>query len=103
MIRSAPSAVLLIALVACGPQAVEHNDDDQTAPDAATGQPACTEGATQSCYSGAAGTQGVGPCTAGSQTCGADGQWGACLGEVTPKGEVCGNSVDDNCNGHVDE
>src|SRR5690349_14141665 len=103
MIRSACAAVFCFALVACGPSTVQHGDDDQGTPDAAVGVPACTVGATQACYSGAAGTSGVGPCKGGTQTCGSDGTWGACSGEVAPKGEVCGNSVDDNCNGAVDE
>lgn len=56
---------------------------------------------TRSCYSGSAGTNGVGPCHAGTQTCTA-GSWGACVGEVIPVAETC-NGVDDNCNGTIDE
>ena len=98
MIRSA-RAFLLIVLVACGPSSTGHGDDD----DNGSGSGSCSPGATQSCYSGAGGTQGVGPCVGGMQTCDSTGSWGACLGEITPKGEMCGNSVDDNCNGMVDE
>ena len=89
-----------IALVACGPTVKNGNGDDGTD---GGNTPSCSPGATQSCYSGAPGTQGVGPCTGGTQTCDVTGYWGPCLGEVAPKGEVCGNSVDDNCNGTVDE
>ena len=49
------------------------------------------------------GTAGVGTCTQGTQTCASNGQWGACEGQVIPTGEVCGNGLDDNCDGMVDE
>ncbi len=104
MIGSARAAWFAIALVACGPTAVENGpgggDDDGKSD---TSQPVCEPGETQSCYTGAAGTAGVGVCVAGMQTCEASGTWGACAGEVTPTGEVCGNSLDDNCNGTPDE
>ncbi len=62
-------------------------------------------GATRACYSGPSGTQGVGRCTGGTQTCGADGRFAtACAGEVLPAAtETCGNGMDDNCNGMTDE
>jgi hypothetical protein len=62
---------------------------------------ACVNGATQACYGGAAGTQGVGVCHAGVQTC-AGGQWGACAGQVLPGVETC-DGLDNDCNGQVDE
>ncbi|MDQ3264450.1 MAG: choice-of-anchor L domain-containing protein [Myxococcota bacterium] len=66
--------------------------------------PECSAGATRACYRGAAGTQGVGRCQAGLNTCQANGTWGtACQGEVTPAAsETCGNSVDDDCDGTGD-
>ncbi|MBI5490075.1 MAG: hypothetical protein HY905_22265 [Deltaproteobacteria bacterium] len=67
----------------------------------------CTPGATRSCYSGPAGTAGVGPCRNGTQTCvsgsGGTASWGACVGEVVPATEVCGDSVDNDCDGTRDE
>ena len=48
-------------------------------------------------------TEGVGPCHGGHQTCTAAGQWGNCDGEVIPVGETCGDGLDNNCNGMVDE
>jgi len=42
-----------------------------------------------------------GVCRAGSQTCRA-GAWGACTGEVGPSAERCGNALDDDCDGNVD-
>jgi hypothetical protein len=36
------------------------------------------------------------------QTCGAGGDWGACVGQVGPIAEQC-NGIDDDCNGIVDD
>lgn len=66
-----------------------------------SGGGACMTGATQPCYAGPAGTQGIGVCKAGTSTC-TDGQWGACMGEVGPGKEEC-NGTDDDCNGQVDD
>jgi hypothetical protein len=62
----------------------------------------CRNGATESCYAGPAGTAGVGACRAGTRTC-ASGAFGMCVGAVVPTAEACGNSVDDDCDGMVDE
>ena len=67
----------------------------------------CTPGSSQSCYTGPAGTLGVGVCRAGSQSCvsgpgGVGSSWGACAGDVRPSPETC-NLLDDNCNGPVDD
>lgn len=70
---------------------------------ASSGEPppvVCTPGATEPCYSGLEGTLGVGSCQGGSRTCAADGSaFGGCTGEVTPAAELCGASVDTNCDG----
>ena len=68
----------------------------------------CTAGATRACYSGAASTRNVGICRDGMQTCvvsGGRSMWpAACPGEARPAAaEVCGNRLDDNCDGMVDE
>jgi hypothetical protein len=64
----------------------------------------CKPGDTQPCYDGAPGTQNVGPCKAGVQTCAPSGlAWGACQGEVLPQPEICGNKIDDDCDGVVDD
>ncbi len=68
---------------------------------------ACTLGMSRSCYTGPAGTSGVGPCRAGTQSCvtGAGGMgtvWGTCTGQVLPALETC-NTVDDDCNARVDD
>lgn len=64
----------------------------------------CDPGATQPCYQGAPGTDGVGPCLGGVQMCETTGTaWGACMGQVLPKAEICGNMIDEDCNGIVDD
>jgi hypothetical protein len=55
---------------------------------------------TQKCYTGPPGTAGVGICRYGTQTCNG-GAWGACVGDVVPRVEVC-NGLDDNCNARGD-
>jgi hypothetical protein len=63
----------------------------------------CIPGDTQSCYTGPAGTEGVGVCQAGTQTCLADGSgFDVCAGEVHPSLERC-NGLDDDCDGVIDE
>ena len=59
------------------------------------------EGATRACYTGAAGTVGLGSCRAGEQKC-RGGSWGNCQGQTLPSGETC-NGEDDDCDGDVDE
>ncbi|MBI2672973.1 hypothetical protein HYX19_01825, partial [Candidatus Woesearchaeota archaeon] len=45
---------------------------------------------------------GTGVCTRGVQQC-VNGRLTICLGGILPSSEVCGNSLDDNCNGATDE
>jgi len=66
------------------------------------GSVTCVVGATRSCYTGSEGTENVGVCHAGAQTCGSGGVWGACIGDVIPAAETC-NGLDDDCDGVVDE
>ncbi|MGY4884827.1 MAG: hypothetical protein ACP5NZ_04590 [Nanobdellota archaeon] len=55
----------------------------------------CAEGATQPC-----GTD-VGECAFGVQTC-TGGAWGTCIGGVTAIPEVCGDGLDNDCDGTPD-
>ncbi|MBA2663386.1 MAG: hypothetical protein H0U74_13950 [Bradymonadaceae bacterium] len=57
----------------------------------------------QPCYSAHIDTLGVGICRAGVRDCQIDGSWGACIGEVTPQAEVCGDGIDNNCNAVIDD
>lgn len=61
----------------------------------------CVNGTTQPCYGGPAGTENMGQCTAGTQTC-ANGMWGNCMGDVTPAMETC-DGLDNDCNGQADD
>lgn len=44
----------------------------------------------------------IGICSPGVAYCD-DGIWGECVGAVTPVSEICGNGLDDNCDGVVDD
>ncbi|MEZ4466965.1 MAG: MopE-related protein, partial [bacterium] len=61
----------------------------------------CIPGDEQACYSGAAGTAGVGVCQEGRQICNANGRFGACEGEVVPQAELC-DGADNDCDGEID-
>ena len=56
----------------------------------------------QSCYTGPAGTNGVGVCHSGTQACVNGSLEGSCVGQVLPGTESC-NGVDDDCDGTVDD
>jgi len=60
------------------------------------------EGTTQACYTGPAGTEGVGECASGLSTCDASGVFGACMGDTVPMQETC-DGLDNDCNGMVDD
>ena len=57
---------------------------------------------TRYCYTGRAGSAGVGICHGGTQTC-SNQSWGSCVGEQTPLEEYVPNQLDDDCDTHVDE
>jgi len=60
----------------------------------------CAPNSTATCYSGPAGTAGVGVCKLGTAVCNAQGTaYGPCAGEVTPASEDCATPADENCNG----
>jgi len=80
------------------PETCNNLDDDcnGTVDDDGTGAPLAL-----SCYTGPAGTVGVGACRAGLSFC-AGGLYGPCTEEVLPASETC-NAVDDDCDGAVDD
>lgn len=87
-------------------QGGETSDDTSGSPgetdNDTSGTPgSCEPGETQACYSGPDGTENVGICVGGTQSCNDDGTWGACDGETTPATEDC-NGEDDDCDGAVD-
>lgn len=60
----------------------------------------CTPGETMECYEGPSNSKGVGACKAGIATCVVDGtDWSECVGQVLPSPEICGNEIDENCDG----
>ena len=87
-------------VVACGPSRNSEKPCDN-AVDCMGGT--CNPSDVRDCYTGAMGTKGTGVCKGGQQTCTAAGTWGDCQGEVVPRGEVCGNGKDEDCDGKVDE
>ncbi|HEY4178995.1 MAG TPA: MopE-related protein [Kofleriaceae bacterium] len=86
---------LVLAVAACGPSGVSRGDGGSDGE--------CNPGKTESCYDGQPGTQGVAACKPGTHTCDATGHFGPCNGEVVPHQELCGDGVDNNCNGMIDE
>jgi hypothetical protein len=108
MIKTALAIGFGVVLVAgglgCGAHSERCRGDDCPAGDGDAGaEPQCDPGAVEDCYSGPAGTEGVGPCTGGTRECSASGFWGPCLGEVVPRTEVCNSGIDEDCNGLVDD
>lgn len=64
----------------------------------------CVPGAQSPCYEGPDGTEGVGICKGGVQTCADDGMsLGGCEGQVTPLAEDCASPSDDDCDGKVNQ
>ncbi|WP_437958803.1 hypothetical protein WME76_03500 [Sorangium sp. So ce119] len=59
----------------------------------------CERGETRPCYEGESETEGVGVCAPGTQTCDADGTWGACEKQVLPSEEDCNQRGDEDCDG----
>jgi len=72
--------------------AVRTDDTTET-----TGQADCTPGDSESCYDGPDATRDVGLCRAGQRTCGEDGRWGRCDGQVRPTADSCTTEGDDDC------
>lgn len=56
----------------------------------------------QPCYSGPPSTLGVGVCVGGTRNCNG-GVWSSCVDEIVPEAEICGDDLDNNCNGVVDD
>jgi len=75
---------------------IDENCDGRDGPG---GAELCVPGALRTCYDGAPATRDVGECRAGLQSCGADGRFRSCDGQVLPAAEVPENGLDENCDG----
>lgn len=62
------------------------------------GSTTCAPGEVRACYSGPSGTQGIGTCISGVETCDQGGTFGPCEGEVVPTFDDCLTSADEDCN-----
>lgn len=81
----------------------DDDDCNGTPIDAAAGC-TCLPGTGASCYSGPAGTEGVGFCKAGVRVCnGAGTGYGPCIGDILPTMEDCATPGDDDCSGTANE
>ncbi len=80
---------------------VEAAPGDCAGPDCDDADDTIFDSAQRTCYSGPPGTEMVGTCRMGVESCTA-GAWTGCAGEVTPSGEAC-NGQDDDCNGMDDD
>ncbi len=87
----------------CGGCSVACGGDEACVLGACEAAPDCSVGDQVACYTGAAGTEGVGACTGGIASCLTDGRWSACNGQVVPGPEVCGNDLDEDCSGILDD
>ena len=66
----------------------------------------CMLGDRRDCYIGDEREPDVGICRRGTQDCVPHGEftrWGDCLDQVTPVVEICGNDLDEDCNGIADD
>jgi hypothetical protein len=62
----------------------------------------CAPGEARACYTGPAGTEGVGICAPGSEVCDEGGAaFGPCSGDVTPQRELCETPEDEDCDGEA--
>ncbi len=100
-------SVALFALGACGDDGdgaggaggAGGSTGTTTSSSSTGGGPACTPGEEVACYTGPAGTLGIGTCASGTTTCGADGTPGPCNGQVLPTDDPCRSPQDEDCDG----
>lgn len=78
---------------------------DDATPDIDNAVPICAPNEIVDCpYAGDPEKLGVGPCKAATKQCSPDGyQWGLCTGEVLPQPDVCTDSIDNDCNGTMND
>lgn len=90
----------------CVPTEVCDNGTDDNCNGAIDEGCLCTAGAVQQCFNGPPGRRHVGACVDGMQTCQGTGEfreWGPCVGGIAPQNAEPCDSLDNNCNGCVDD
>lgn len=88
-----------VATTACDP--VERNfENTGGSGGSAGGGQVCEPGTSESCYTGAPGTEDIGACKRGTHTCLPNGMgYDECGGEVVPTTEICTTQIDEGCDG----
>jgi hypothetical protein len=81
--------------------ATADDDDCDGVPNQVSAGCICEPGASEPCYEGAEGTEGVGSCKPGMRVCGVKGKgFGVCAGQVVPAAtDDCSNDIDEDCSG----
>lgn len=100
-------AIAAVGLLGCPPDYLDLGADHQgittgsATTISTTTEPFCTPGHTRPCYTGPEGTEGIGECHGGTETCNADGSaFGACEKEQLPEQEDCTTiDKDEDCDG----
>ena len=82
---------------AIGPSAEQCDGMDHDCDGALDNGCSCGVGDTRPCGSGL-----PAPCAAGVQRCGENNAWSSCEGAVFPSAEICGDGIDNDCDGHID-
>ncbi len=96
------ASIAAMGLSACTPEERQFEPTGSGAGGAggAGGGMVCVPDETRSCYTGAAGTEGMGLCKAGVEVCLPNGSgFGECGGAVVPQVEDCLTTEDEACNG----
>lgn len=100
---AALGATVLLAYLtagACAPVDPSGAGGGTTSTSSSTGGAVCSPGATEPCYEGPPGTEGVGICKAGTHACLDDGSgFEACMDQVEPQNEKCDTPEDEDCDG----
>jgi hypothetical protein len=92
--------LVLAAAGGCSPDQVASSAGGGGGAGGAGGGGVCSPGATESCYDGPPGTEGVGICKAGTHTCRLDGSgFNPCTDQVEPRTENCDTPEDEDCDG----